>query len=75
MIADSSMFTNMAFITLTKYLRSQPFLNLSVHEYLWGYHDPLVKMAHKVVGKRIPFATFGLLERVSTLISSIINNC
>ena len=65
MVSDSSIFTNLAFLTLTKYLGSQPFLNLTVHDYLWGYDDPLVKMANKIVSTKIPFSKFGLLDRVN----------
>ncbi|EEB19340.1 protein croquemort, putative [Pediculus humanus corporis] len=64
MVSDSSIFTNLAFLTLTKYLGSQPFLNLTVHDYLWGYDDPLVKMANKIVSTKIPFSKFGLLDRM-----------
>ncbi|KAK6633875.1 hypothetical protein RUM44_004482 [Polyplax serrata] len=64
MVSDSSVFTNLAFMTLSKYLGSEPFLNLTVHDYLWGYDDPLVKMANKIVSTKIPFSKFGLLDRM-----------
>lgn len=72
MVADSNVITNLGFMTLTKYLGSQPFLNLTVHEYLWGYNDPLVSMANKVIASKIPFSKFGILDRVSRSTSSTI---
>lgn len=40
-------------------------LNLTVNDYLWGYDDPLVKLAADVIPSIITFDTFGLLDRVS----------
>lgn len=64
MIANSSLFTNLGFLTLTKYLGSQPFMNMTVHDYLWGYNDSLIKVANRVVASWIPFEKLGLMDRV-----------
>lgn len=40
-------------------------LNLTVEDYLWGYDDPLVKLASNVIPSIITFKSFGLLDRVS----------
>lgn len=59
------MFVNMAVATISQYLGSKPFVNLTVNEYLWGYDDPLVQLANNVVPSWINFPRFGILDRVS----------
>lgn len=59
------MFVNMAISSVAHYLGSKPFVNLSIDQYLWGYDDPLVKLANNVVPNWIDFPRFGILERVS----------
>jgi hypothetical protein len=67
MLHNSSVFLNLGLATLARYLNSQPLLNLTVHEYLWGYEDPLVSLASTVLPNWIPFTRLGLMERVSAL--------
>lgn len=75
-----SIFAIMAVNALTRKFNSKPMLELSVHDYLWGYEDPLVHLASKVVPSVIHFQRFGLMERVSgayrqtfTIVTYIIN--
>jgi len=58
------MFVNIVFNSLVEYQDSQPILNLSVNEFLWGYEDRLVKMAGSVLPTWINFSKFGILDRV-----------
>ncbi|XP_044735258.1 scavenger receptor class B member 1-like [Chrysoperla carnea] len=60
----SSMFLNLAVNQLTTFLNSQPMLNLTVHEYLWGYDDPLIKLASNVLPSWINFEKLGILDRM-----------
>lgn len=62
------MFVNMAVSTISQYLGSKPFVNLTVDEYLWGYDDPLVKLANNVIPSWINFPRFGILDRVSATV-------
>lgn len=62
---NSSIFTNIAFATLTSYLDTQPFLHLTVHDFLWGFDDPLVQLASKLFPKWIHFPRLGIMDRVS----------
>jgi hypothetical protein len=66
MLHKSSTFLNVGLATLARYLNSQPFLNLTAHEYLWGYDDPLVSLASTVLPNWIPFSKLGLMDRVSS---------
>lgn len=66
-LQDASIFTNIGFSTLSATLNAQPFLNLTVDEFLWGYEDKLVSMANQFIPSWIDFNKFGLLERVSIL--------
>ncbi|XP_054726969.1 scavenger receptor class B member 1 [Anastrepha obliqua] len=62
--AGYSFFASMAVNALTKKFNSKPMLELTVHDYLWGYEDPLVHLASKVVPNVIHFQRFGLMERM-----------
>lgn len=53
---------------LANLLNTKSILNISVYDYLWGYEDPLVKLASGIVPTLINFQEFGLLDRVSELI-------
>ncbi|XP_034234473.1 scavenger receptor class B member 1-like [Thrips palmi] len=61
---NSSIFTNIAFATLTSYLDTQPFLHLTVHDFLWGFDDPLVHLASKLFPKWIHFPRLGVMDRM-----------
>lgn len=40
-------------------------MNMTIHDYLWGYNDSLIKVANRVVASWIPFERLGLMDRVS----------
>ncbi|KAJ8953747.1 hypothetical protein NQ318_015403, partial [Aromia moschata] len=63
-LENSSFFTNMGFSAISSTLGSQPILNLTIDEYMWGYEDKLVTVANKFLPKWIDFGTFGILERL-----------
>lgn len=62
--AEMSIFAALAMGTLTSTINAQPMLNLTVHDYLWGYEDTLVGFASSIVPNIITFERFGLLDRV-----------
>jgi len=53
-------------------LKVKPFVEVSVGQLLWGYEDPLLKLAKDVVPKeqKLPYEEFGLLYGVG-----IYNDC
>lgn len=61
---NSSIFTNLAFATLSRYLDAQPLLHLTVHDFLWGYDDQLILLASKLFPKWIHFPRLGVLDRM-----------
>ncbi|CAH1128658.1 unnamed protein product [Ceutorhynchus assimilis] len=63
-IQDMSFFTNLGFATVARTLGSKPIMNISVHEYMWGYHDPLINYANKLLPKWIDFDNFGIFARL-----------
>jgi len=65
--AGLSMFAALGLSALTKRLNAQPMLEVSVHDYMWGYEDHLVHLASKFVPSWIDFASFGIMEKVSNL--------
>lgn len=44
-------------------LKIKPFVQVSVGQLLWGYEDPLLKLAKDVVPKeqKLPYEEFGLM--------------
>lgn len=77
-LVDHSLLVNMAFNTFSAVLKSKPFLNMTVHEYLWAYDDPIIKYGHNIMPDIIPFATLGYMDRVrcdSFRGNCISNNC
>lgn len=61
---DLSFFAALAVSTLVKTTSSDPLLQLTVKDYLWGYDDPLISLASTVVPTIIPFKKLGLLDRM-----------
>uniref|UniRef100_A0A336M449 CSON002530 protein n=1 Tax=Culicoides sonorensis TaxID=179676 RepID=A0A336M449_CULSO len=61
---DLSFFAALAVSTLVKTTSSNPLLQLTVKDYLWGYDDPLISLASTVVPTIIPFKKLGLLDRM-----------
>ncbi|XP_063909506.1 lysosome membrane protein 2 [Zophobas morio] len=64
---ENDFFANLAVSGISKALNTQSFLNLSVAEYLWGYDDQLVTLAHKAIPSWINFERFGILDRLMAL--------
>jgi scavenger receptor class B, member 1 len=60
-----SPFASLAVSSIVKTTNSQPILNLTVHDFLWGYEDNLVRLANTFLPNYITFERFGLMERVS----------
>lgn len=66
---DAGFLINYPLSQLVNLMNAKPILNISVYDYLWGYEDSLVKVASGLVPNFINFQKFGLLDRVSKLIS------
>ncbi|XP_017848941.1 scavenger receptor class B member 1 [Drosophila busckii] len=62
--AQLSMFAALGLSALTKRLNAQPMLEVSVHEYMWGYEDHLVHLASKFVPSLIDFSSFGIMDKL-----------
>ncbi|KZC10300.1 PREDICTED: scavenger receptor class B member 1-like isoform X2 [Dufourea novaeangliae] len=61
---DRGFFVNYPWTQLVNMFDSKPILNITVHDYLWGYEDSLVHMANSVMPSFIDFQKFGLLDRM-----------
>jgi hypothetical protein len=53
-------------------LKIKPFVEVTVEQLLWGYEDPLLKLAKDVVPKeqKLPYEEFGLMYGVSDALRS-----
>ncbi|CAB3365605.1 Hypothetical predicted protein [Cloeon dipterum] len=63
-LADQSFFIQIGFSTLVNYIDSKPFDQVSVKEYLWGYEDPIVRLASVAYADVVTFKQLGLLDRM-----------
>ncbi|XP_020294753.1 scavenger receptor class B member 1 [Pseudomyrmex gracilis] len=56
-------FLRLAMASIMDILKIKPFVEVSVGQLLWGYEDPLLKLAKDVVPKehKLPYEQFGLL--------------
>ncbi|GAB1862064.1 Scavenger receptor class b member 1 [Camponotus japonicus] len=56
-------FLRLAMASIMDILKIKPFVEVSVEQLLWGYEDPLLKLAKDVVPKeqKLPYDQFGLL--------------
>lgn len=70
-----SPFASLAVSSIVKTTNSQPILNLTVHDFLWGYEDNLVRLANTILPNYITFERFGLMERVRFSKEKMIMNC
>lgn len=52
-------------------LKIKPFVEVTVGQLLWGYEDPLLKLAKDVVPKeqKLPYEEFGLMYNVSVCLN------
>lgn len=73
--AKISPFASLAVSSIVKTTSSQPILNITVHDYLWGYEDNLVRLANTILPNYITFERFGLMERVRNSKEKMIMNC
>lgn len=60
-----SAWASLAVAAALKPLGMSPFLNITVHDLLWGYEDPLVQVASTLLPNIIHFKKIGILDRVS----------
>jgi scavenger receptor class B protein 1 len=60
-------FLRLAMASIMDILKIKPFVEVSVGQLLWGYEDPLLKLAKDVVPKeqKLPYEEFGLMYNVS----------
>lgn len=63
---NSGFFLNFPFVQLVNVVNSSPILNITVHDYLWGYYDEIITLAGTIVPGYVNFDKFGLVDRVST---------
>jgi len=56
-------FLRLAMASIMDILKIKPFVEVSVNQLLWGYEDPLLKLAKDVVPKeqKLPYEEFGLM--------------
>lgn len=64
----SARFMHLALSSIMDILKIKPFVEVSVGQLLWGYEDPLLKLAKDVVPKeqKLPYEEFGLMYGVGT---------
>lgn len=74
MMSGSYYFVRKALSMLMTTMKVQPFVTLTVDEYIWGYDDAFYKLAMALVPRemRYPKSKFGVLAEVSSYTLPII---
>jgi hypothetical protein len=62
-----SRFAAYGFKVLAEGIDAKPILNMTVHDLLWGYEDPLINIASSLLPSVATFKKFGLIDRVSSI--------
>ena len=59
---NAARFLRLAMASIMDILKIKPFVEVSVAQFLWGYEDPLLKLAKDVVpsDQKLPYEQFGL---------------
>lgn len=59
----------LALSSMLEVLKEKPFVSHTVGEFMWGYDDPLLKIAKDIIppDKRLPYDEFGFFVDVSDL--------
>ena len=60
-------FLRLAMASIMDVLKVKPFVEVTVGQLLWGYEDPLLKLAKEVIAQdqKLPYEEFGLMYNVS----------
>ncbi|XP_059609944.1 scavenger receptor class B member 1 [Phlebotomus argentipes] len=64
--AEMSFFSSLAVSSVLKSFNAEPVINVTAHDFMWGYEDPLVSIASTVVPSFIPFSKIGLVDRLTS---------
>lgn len=64
----------LALSSMLEVLKEQPFVSRSVRDLMWGYEDPLLKIAKDILppGQRLPYDKFGFFVEVRFIFISFI---
>lgn len=62
--SEFSSFAALGLATLVKSIKSRPIINLTVHEYLFGYEDKLSILGSKILPSMIAIEKFGFLDQI-----------
>jgi hypothetical protein len=70
MLKDSSMWTQIAFLTLSAGIATPQFAHITAHDFFWGYEDQLFSLAvaYNPFTQELPYKKFGILVKVVTVI-------
>lgn len=64
-MADASFITKFGLNLIIRRLDSQPFMKISIHDYLWNMTDPLLAAVESIAPFLIPTKQIGILTNVS----------
>lgn len=60
---QTSSLAALAISTLAKSLNSQPIINITVNDYLFGFEDPILSVGSHIVPSITPFEKFGFFDQ------------
>lgn len=63
-MSDASYFMKLGFKVMINRLNSQPFLKITIDDYLWNLTDPLLEAGNKFAPTMVPVKNMGVLQRI-----------
>ncbi|KAK9874235.1 hypothetical protein WA026_002587 [Henosepilachna vigintioctopunctata] len=63
-LSDASFFEKWGFNMMVRSAKSRTMVNMTIHDYLWNFTDPLVNLARKIVPNMVPVDNLGILSRI-----------
>lgn len=71
MTAPKSYFLRLPINLVIRQTKSEPIVNMTAKEFMFGYHSPLTTLGNKLLPSWIHFDKVGLIDRVSLILSPL----
>ncbi|EFA05690.2 scavenger receptor class B member 1 [Tribolium castaneum] len=65
-LSEQSFFVKLGFNLLTRSVKPQQFVKLTIDQFLWNFTDPMLDAAYKIAPFLVPIKNLGILSRIYT---------
>lgn len=71
-LQDASIFKNLGMAATSRAVKAEPFVNITIKEFLWGYENRLITLGHKTMPSWINFKQLGFIDQVGVFFLDLI---